>query len=160
MKFILFIACWFCFGITSIDIEEIRKGYIKAIKSKTTTKKYLKHFQTNKPANPLEACYKGVFYCLRARHSVLPGKKVSYLQTGLVFINDAVGKSPGDLEIRFHRFAAEKEIPGFIKYKNNTVSDKQFIVENYDPAHPFADFIYKYMIGKGGCKASDFKGKE
>ena len=159
MKFVLLITLWVGSNLAAFDIEDIRKGYVKAVKSKATTQKYLKHFQTNKPGNPLLACYKGVFYCLSAKHAFLPTEKLSNLQTGLVFINDAVGKSPEDMEIRFHRYAIEKGIPGFVKFKDHTRSDKQFIVEHYDSLHPFANVIYKYMIGKGGCKASDFKGK-
>ncbi len=77
--------------------------------------------------NPLILAYYGGIQALKAKHAFNPVSKLSHLISGLNRLEEAVAKSPDNLEIRFMRFSILDHIPGFLGYTEERDADKDKI---------------------------------
>ncbi|HCT70477.1 MAG TPA: hypothetical protein DF409_04905 [Bacteroidales bacterium] len=76
-------------------------------------------------------------------------------------LEDAVAKKPGQLEIRFLRFATQTKAPSFLGYNANIQDDKKFILENIkqfgnQPANrEIASKIAGFMVDSGQLTSNE-----
>ena len=76
---------------------------------------------------PIILAYYGGIQTLKAKHAFNPISKLSHLISGLNRLEEAVEKSPDNLEIRFMRFSILDHVPGFLGYSKEREADKDKI---------------------------------
>ena len=111
------------------SISTIRKEYYEAINSSKATNHLYDKLVKIENADPLIMAYVGSAQALKARFSWNPYNKLSYLSDGLKTLEEAINKSPQNLEIRFLRFSLVHYLPGFLGYKETLEADKDVIVD-------------------------------
>ncbi|MEO6520693.1 MAG: hypothetical protein ABIN91_03385 [Mucilaginibacter sp.] len=143
------------------DLKLLRKKLIIAIgSSKTTDSLYnaLNHLP-NKTA--LTTAYMGALDALKAKHSWNPYSKIKYLDTSEKLMQQAVDADPHNIEILFMRFSIQHNVPGFLGFNKNLVSDREDMIaqlsrKNYGTAdRELTISIIKFLIGSKRCTAAE-----
>jgi len=107
--------------------------------------------------------YKGASYAIKAKNEWNPFSAVKMLGKSIKTMDEAVKRSPTNLEIRFIRFAVQKNIPGYLGYSDNVDEDKGYLIKNidrfYNPAlgKKMRDYIFTFMTTQGGYNAEEVK---
>ncbi len=105
--------------------------------------------------SPLILAYYGGIQTLKAKHAFNPVSKLSHLIYGLSRLEEAVAKSPENLEIRFMRFSILDHVPGFLGYSEEREADRDkicqlLIKKNYSSQdQEIQRGIAEYMIDSG-----------
>lgn len=73
--------------------------------------------------------YYGALKTLEAKHGRNPLGKWASLQTGLQLLDQAVSQAPGDMEVRFVRFATLVNLPAFLTDKKKRAADLEQVYE-------------------------------
>lgn len=136
MKFIKFIGMLLLLILIDSEtnahsIEEIRNTFQKAIESSTITDKLSSELNKIKKPDPLILAYIASVEALKAKHSWSPMSKLQYMESYKKLMNDAVSKSPSNLEIRYLRFNIQKSVPSYLGYSANLSEDQKFIVDAF-----------------------------
>jgi hypothetical protein len=133
---ILFFSSLRIFGSETVpdtlSINYLRTEFYAAVEDEDKTyfleqyiiKKYSEDY-TN--YNPIILAYFGGVQALKAKHAFNPVSKLSHLISGLNRLEEAISKSPGNLEIRFMRFSILDHVPGVLGYSTERESDKDKI---------------------------------
>jgi len=79
--------------------------------------------------NPLEYAYHAGGLMSMANHTYWPGTKLAYFNKGKVKLNKAVNFAFQNVEIRFIRYAIQKNAPAMLGYDSKLQEDKAFILE-------------------------------
>ena len=114
-------------------INFMRNEFYKAIEDEDKTY-FLEEFVINKYSadyssySPLILAYYGGIQTLKAKHTFNPFSKLSHLISGLNRLEEAINKSPDNLEIRFMRFSILDHVPGILGYSEDRESDKNKII--------------------------------
>jgi uncharacterized pyridoxal phosphate-containing UPF0001 family protein len=106
-----------------------RENYIKAVSDKKLCLQMIKELEELK-GEPIFLAYLGGLQSVKANHVFNPIKKLSTFNRGKSNIEKAVKLSPTNPEIRFIRLSIQKNIPGFLGYKNNIQEDIKLINSN------------------------------
>ena len=78
-------------------------------------------------------------------------------------INAAVNQSPANIEIRFIRFAVQKNIPPFLGYSENLEEDKNYIIQyihQFDGAtlnKEMKNYILYFIEEQGGYNQQELE---
>jgi len=72
--------------------------------------------------------YYGALRTLEAKYSRNPVKKLSSLQQGMAFMDQAVWEEPDDVEVIFLRFAALHSMPSFLSDREKRTGDLKKII--------------------------------
>ncbi|MBD1392502.1 hypothetical protein [Mucilaginibacter glaciei] len=120
-----------------IDLSEpnlpaIRKLLIAALDSKKTTDSLYINLESIKNRSALLTGYMGALEALKAKHTWNPYFKIKYLNDCEKTFAKAVTRDPHNIEIRFMRFSIEHNVPNFLGYNNNLVTDRQEIIRQVD----------------------------
>lgn len=168
-KAILFIVFFFIANLSnsfSYDINKIRRNYIEGVKSeKVATQLYEELKKIEKPS-PLILAYLGSSDALRAKHSINPINKLSYLKKGCKTLNQAVALSPNQIEIRFLRFSLEHYLPDFLGYSKHLEEDRKKLIElakqkevvKKQIDQNILKNIIKFLIESERCSADEIQG--
>lgn len=138
-------------------INFIRNEFYDAIEDEDKTYS-LEEFIINKYSedyssySPLILAYYGGIQALKAKHAFNPFSKLKYLISGLNRLEEAINKSPDNLEIRFMRFSILDHVPGILGYSEERETDKNKIINillqrNYSSLnHKIQKGIAEYMV--------------
>ncbi len=105
--------------------------------------------------SPVILAYYGGIQALKAKHAFNPISKLSHLISGLNRLEEAVEKSPDNLEIRFMRFSILDHVPGFLGYSNERDADRDkicglLIQKDYSsPGYEIQKGMAEYMLESG-----------
>lgn len=111
-------------------MEKVREYYDQAPHSKQANQNLLELVEASADTSAVLLAYKASATMMMARHVGSPFKKISYFREGKQLLEQAVEMDPSNIEVRFLRFAAQSEIPGFLGYKDHLKKDKGFILQN------------------------------
>lgn len=110
-------------------LTEVRDLFARASPHKESCEKLLVLLEPyNEHNNPTFMGYKAVGTMLMAKHTFNPFKKMSYFKKGRQMLDKAVNADPDNIELRFLRFAAQTEAPGFLGYRGEVEEDKKFLI--------------------------------
>jgi hypothetical protein len=101
-------------------------------------------------AAPVLVCYKGANEMIQAKYSLNPINKLEKFNKGKVLIEKAFGRDSLNLEIRFIRFAIQRNLPSFLRYHDELERDKQFLLINtrYSNDPELKEMILNYLETK------------
>jgi hypothetical protein len=132
MKLLASISLLVLFLVFSVQLSEVRKMYPQASDNEETAKKLFDDlsFVTNREKAVLIA-YKGAASTLMTKYTRKVKEKKEFFKTGIEFLEYAVSREPGNIEIRFLRLSVQENAPKFLKYRGHIEEDKKFILDNY-----------------------------
>jgi hypothetical protein len=125
------------------NIAQLRSEYLKAESNSGSVDKLMS--LTNGQTDALSKAYRGAAWAFKAKHHINPAKKLDYVKTGLLTLNQAVTIDSKDIEVRFIRFSIEENIPSIVSFTSHLKEDKQYILDNIDKNHGFYSTIKGYM---------------
>ena len=119
----------FGYGITpDTSIVNLRNEFYAAVENEDKTYS-LEKFIINKFSEDYSSyssvvlAYYGGVQALKAKHAFNPVSKLSHLISGLNRLEEAIERSPGNLEIRFMRFSILDHVPGILGYSEERQED-------------------------------------
>jgi len=86
------------------------------------------------PRDPVIQVYVGSLKLASASHTWALWKRNSLSREGMQLMNDAVSKSPSDLEIRFVRAVTTYNLPFFFHVRDQSRADFAFLASRVEPA--------------------------
>ncbi len=142
------------------SINYLRNGFYSAVEDEGEVdqlEQYIisRYSEDYTSYSPLVLAYYGGLQTLKAKHAFNPVSKLSHLISGLNRLEEAVEKSPGNLEIRFMRFSILDHVPGFIGYSEERDADKDKICglllkKDYtSPGYEIQKGMAEYMLESG-----------
>lgn len=156
---ILFSTFFFqtAFAAETLNIQQIRYKFTKAIESSEQAEQLLKYLNGQKTSDPLVIAYKGGAEALMAKHSWNPYQKFAYLLKSQQTLQTAVNNAPLNAEIRFLRFSIQHFLPSFLGMSGNLEEDKKVIISNINTttSGEVKKAIIKFMIESGRCNAAE-----
>jgi hypothetical protein len=84
----------------------------------------------NEVNNYLLAGYKACATMMLANYKLNPFVKYSNFKTGKNLLENCISANPENIELRFLRFAAQCNTPGFLNYNKSIESDKKFLIHS------------------------------
>ncbi len=129
---IVFLAMVYMHKVQSLD--QVRKNYQSAVTDRSICMSMIKELES--PKTPVFLAYQGGFQTLWAKHTVNPYTKFATFMKGKKNIDKAVQLAPDDVEIRFVRHSIQKNIPGFLGYKDNLKEDSIFLRKHVNTIGP------------------------
>ncbi len=150
------------------SINFIRQTFYKAVEDENKllelTRYFEQHYSKNYDAYPpLILAYYGGAEALKAKYAFNPFSKLSYLNTSLEYLADAINKSPQNLEIRFLRYSILVHLPGILGYGKEEMDDQKMILnlletKNYGGlSKDIYTGIIEFMIEKGVLSPEELK---
>jgi hypothetical protein len=121
--------------IVEPNLHVIRKLLVTAINSSKTTDSLYRDLGSIKNRTGLITGYLGTLEALKAKHTWNPYYKIKYLNDAEKTFKGAVTRDPTNIEIRFMRFSVEHNVPGFLGYTKNLVTDRTEIIKQIDRKH-------------------------
>jgi hypothetical protein len=112
------------------EIYEVREIYFNMRNDDCNALTLARKFDKTPPGSALLMGYHGASLAAAPVCINNPVKKLSYFKKGRQLLDEAVKKDPGNIEIRFLRFATQNNAPGFLGYNDNLDDDKTFIIKN------------------------------
>ena len=110
------------------SMEQVREYYDQAPRSREATENLISLVEDHVDTSAVLLAYQASATMMMANHVGSPFKKISYFREGKRMLERAVERNPSNVEVRFLRFAAQSEIPGFLGYKDDLEEDKQLIL--------------------------------
>lgn len=148
-------------AFAQVSLEQARSMYFGMDKDECGALKLSESFGNKAPADVVLLAYYGASTAAAPNCIGNPAKKIAYFRRGKQMLDDAVAKKPGQLEIRFLRFATQTKAPSFLGYNANIQDDKKFILENIkqfgsQPANrEIAAKIAGFMVDSGQLTSNE-----
>jgi hypothetical protein len=126
---------WFNTGFAHADEPNLR--HIRSLlvvcmnSSKTTDSLYKSLAAIRKPAGVITA-YLATLSACKAKLSWNPYMKVKHLNNAEATYKTAVNNDPHNIEIRFLRFSVEHNVPGFLGFNKDLLTDRDEIITQLD----------------------------
>jgi hypothetical protein len=114
--------------IENVSIQSIRLRYYQAVENEKEADKLLDYLNSLDSKTALLEGYTGGVLAIKAKHVWNPYDKLSYLDRADKCLNNAVKKSPNDIEIRFIRFSYEHYVPSFLGRSKHLEDDKKTLL--------------------------------
>ena len=133
MKSLILLFSTVCFFVQSLSLETIRVAYKDAAQNKTKVDALYKSLAkvTKKDKTELIA-YKGATIALLAKQAkTIKEKKKGFIE-GISLLEYAIKNNPNNIEARFIRLTIQVNTPKILKYKGQIVSDKDFILNEFN----------------------------
>ena len=150
---------------SGVDIDKqitvVRAAFFDAIKDQTKASLLRQKIERLNSNSSLLQVYQGATYAIMAKDKWNPFSAIRLLKKSNLTMNQAVKASPSDLEIRFIRFAVQKNIPSFLGYSDNMTEDKSYILKNIDRfnssvlSRAIKDYILSFMKEQAGYNAEE-----
>lgn len=144
-------------------MSEVRLGFYDAVIDSKKVDLLDKKIEEFNYEPSLLTVYKGATYAIKAKNQWNPFSALRLLGKSIKTMDEAVKKSPSNLEIRFIRFAVQKNIPSYLGYSDNVDEDKKYLIKNIDRFYnpeldkKIRDFILKFMTTQGGYNEQEVK---
>ncbi|MEM9023995.1 MAG: hypothetical protein AAGB22_09650 [Bacteroidota bacterium] len=149
------------FSATAVPQDEdaltgIREGFYAAVLDGDSTPVLLSKIERISAPPPLIQAYRGAAEALMARNQWNPFTAFRYLKLSRTTLTAAVAKDPGNIEIRFLRFAVQRNIPSYLGFSRNLDEDRDFIYRNLDQFHrpdlspQIREYIMSFLAEQGG----------
>jgi hypothetical protein len=133
IKKVIILVLFFTWGVAlqgqSMDLENIRTNYVKAVSDKKLCLTMMNELGTETQSS-LHLVYLGAFQTIWAKHVTNPISKLRTFSRGKKNIDEAVIADPNNIEIRLVRLSVQINSPAFLGYRNNIDEDKKFIQAN------------------------------
>lgn len=113
------------------DIEQVRWLSKKAPLDEAACETFIELLSPYDETDPLFYGYKGVATMIKAKHVINPFRRLSFFREGKAILNEAIESDPSNSELRFLRFSAQTQAPGFLGYRENIEEDKKFLILNF-----------------------------
>ena len=114
--FILFLIAYIPFQLFAgdKDLLKVRDLYYRASANKEDAEIFHEYLIA-KPeiTTDLLSGYKGISYMIKANYSWNPYNKLSFFNKGKDLLDNAIGKDPSNVELRFLRYCVQANAPGF-----------------------------------------------
>lgn len=136
------------YSLQEPSLEKVREYYDQAPHSQQATQNLIRIVEEHSDTSAVHLAYKASATMMMARHVGSPFKKISYFREGKKMLEQAIENDPSNMEVRFLRFAAQSEIPGFLGYKDNLEEDKQILLQHLAEVRDIhlQELITRYMI--------------
>lgn len=167
-SFLLF--CFFTFSNFSLyessyltQLDEVRMGFYNAVQDSQQAENLLKQIKKIKPKSALITVYSGATCAIMAKNKWNPFSAVKLLKKSNEEMNNAVKLAPTNLEVRFIRFAVQKNIPNYLGFSNNVEEDKKYLIKHIDTFYnpklskEMRDYILWFMTEQGGYSEKEIK---
>jgi hypothetical protein len=118
------LSCW----ATESDVLELRKLYYQSYKDKTAADKLYKETRTYDAKQPKMLGYKAVASMMMCNYVANPYTKVKYFYAGKGDLEKAIKASPGDVELRYLRYAVQEHVPSVLNYNGSMSEDRKILV--------------------------------
>ncbi|NCP44843.1 MAG: hypothetical protein GW818_00010 [Flavobacteriales bacterium] len=147
----------------SFKLNEIRIGFYDAVQDSKKAEILIKKINSIEPKSALITVYNGATCAIMAKEKWSPFSAIKLLKKSNVEMNKAVKASPENLEIRFIRFAVQKNIPSYLGFSNNIEEDKKYIIKHIDSFYnptlnkEMRDYIFWFMTEQGGYNEKQIK---
>lgn len=164
--FIVLVCVGFSFksGIdNSSRLSVIRLGFYDAIMDCKKAESLIVAINEVTTQSSLVKVYKGATYAIMAKNQWNPFTALRLLRISRGEMNRAVEAAPKNLEIRFVRFAVQKNIPSYLGYSDNMEGDKEYLIKHidrfYNPklSKKMRDYILSFMVEQGGYDKQQIK---
>ena len=110
--------------------SEIKKLFLDAVNSEKNTLELLAILEKQNPPNTdIRFAYWGATETLMGKHATSPFTKLSWLDKGLLRLNQAVQASPNLPEPRYLRISVESQVPSFLGRSKHLMEDKKIVLE-------------------------------
>ncbi|HEY0772227.1 MAG TPA: hypothetical protein VGD31_18025 [Sphingobacteriaceae bacterium] len=114
------------------DVAELRKLYYRANDSRKVADEFFEVMKGIKnTSEPILLGYKAMAHLMQAKFQFNPYSKMSNFTKGKDLLNIAINKDPGNIELRFMRFCAQANAPGFLGYKTHINEDKAIVLKKW-----------------------------
>lgn len=137
-------------------LNNIRIGFYDAVQDSQKADLLLKKINEIKPKSALIMVYYGATCAIMAKNKWNPFSAIKLLKKADKDMNNAVKISPENLEIRFIRFAVQKNIPSYLGLSANIEEDKKYLIKHIDSFYnpklnkKMRDYIVWFMTEQGG----------
>ncbi len=109
-------------------LSEVRSLYQQAPKEKQACVRLLDLLKdADEKTKPVLAGYKACATMIMAKHAFNPISKLNYFNKGKNLLERSIKQDQNNIELRFLRFAVQKNAPSFLGYKDDLAADKQFL---------------------------------
>ena len=162
---IAFTYCGFGFTLNAdvVQLTTIRSGFYDAILDSRKAIPLGESITKIQSKSSLIKVYEGATYAIMAKEKWNPFSALKLLGMSIDIMDEAVKDAPTNLEIRFIRFAVQKNIPSFLGYSKNTIEDKNYIIKHISHfesnmlSQEMKDYILSFMIKQGGYNSEEIK---
>jgi len=120
------------FHPTDTGLAQIRAAYYSAAQKEISADAFAKKLEdVNEQSSAVMLAYKSMALVLEARDAFNPYTKMSSFNKGKAMLENAVNKSPDNVEVRFLRFCVQSNAPFFLGYSGNIADDKAVILNKW-----------------------------
>ena len=124
MKLVSVTILFLPFLQSGLTVSQARDAFFKSNISRTAAMKFSRLVDTaTERGNPVLLCYKGASYMFKARYTSNPFYKLIFFNEGKLIIEKAIAKDSTCLESFFIRFTIQRNLPGFLGYRQNLSAD-------------------------------------
>ena len=147
----------------SIQLDSVRMGFYNAVQDNKQAEPLLQQIKKVKPKSALITVYSGATCAIMAKNKWNPFSAVKLLKKSNDEMNKAVKQSPTNLEVRFIRFAVQKNIPHYLGFSENIEEDKTYLIKHinsfYNPklSKEIRDYILWFMTEQGDYNEKQIK---
>lgn len=132
MKRITVILFFIINSVRAADVAELRTLYYKANDGKKAADEFFEVTKGIKnTSEPILLGYKAMAHLMQAKFQFNPYSKMSNFTKGKELLNIAINRDPGNIELRFMRFCAQANAPGFLGYKTHINEDKAIVLKSW-----------------------------
>lgn len=145
---LLFAEAGFC---QSQDLLAIRELYYRSVKDEEAAKKLCVVVAGEQVPASVVSGYKAVGKVMMCNHVGNPYTKLKYFYAGKDALEKSIATAPANVELRYLRYAVQRNTPSLLHYNGNIQADRQMIEKyladerNKDTDPDLYERIRKYM---------------
>lgn len=129
MKTLLSIAFVLSFSTTlSQSLEQVREMYFDVVAGEAAIADLLEATKENDDV--IIKGYYGAVLAMSAEETSNPLGKLKRFNEGKGIIETCIGERPESIDLRFLRYALQRETPSFLGYSEHLETDKTFLEQN------------------------------
>ncbi len=146
---LLFAEPGFC---QSQDLLAIRELYYRSVKDEEAAKKLCVVASGEQVPASVIAGYKAVGKIMMCNHVGNPYTKLKYFYAGRDALEKSISAAPANVELRYLRYAVQRNTPSLLHYNGSIQADRQLIEKylaeerNKDADTDLYERIRKYMV--------------
>lgn len=145
------------FGGDQNSLEKIRNLYQLAAENHDAAKELLQITEDAGEDQDVFLGYKGAAHMMMAKHVINPLTKMNYFNKGKKIFTQAISNAPGNVELRFLRFAVQSEAPVFLGYRGNLEEDKEVLLAGVGEVQDrqAQEMIVLYLLGSDALSVDE-----
>ena len=120
------------FFMTAQELPDVRERYNAASRTRQDAKEFYNLLSGYNKNNATIIAYKGAAMALKSKFESDKKLKKDLFIEGVKLIESAVGKEPGNAEIRLVRLSIQENTPKFLKYKQHIAEDRKMITNAFN----------------------------